>query len=157
MINEKSLQNTGAIRDLCHDICFELDELSSLEIFSDSEKSDIKNKYKLAKEIVDKITELGFFNKSFLTADKKKIVSLIEQISNIENEVNKYVKKVWAKEITNIEDFSQNDFKLCVKRLPNDLKNLETNIKHCFNDKPVFYEANLISSRFSFCRISKCF
>ncbi|MBR1985001.1 MAG: hypothetical protein IKA31_04590 [Clostridia bacterium] len=147
MINEKSLQNTGTIRDLCHDICFELDELSSLEIFSEKEKKDLAEKYKQAKEIVEKITELGFFNKSFLPANKKEIISLIEQISSIENQANNYVKKVWAKQITNVEDFTQDNFCLCVKRLPNDLKLLEANIKQCFNDKPLFYEANLISNK----------
>ena len=45
MITETFLQNTGAIRDLCHDICFELDELLNYEKFNETEKKDIKDKY----------------------------------------------------------------------------------------------------------------
>ena len=74
MITEKFLQNTGAVRDLCHDICFELDELSNNEILKESERKDIKDIYNKTKKIVDEITELGYFNKSYKVSSKKEIV-----------------------------------------------------------------------------------
>lgn len=147
MINEKFLQNTGAVRDLCHDICFELDELSNITLFKDKEKEEIKSLYKEAKTCVDKITELGFFNKNFNCKDKKEITSLLNNVLQIEKQGNKYAKKVWANEITNPEDFDLKNFKLCVKRLPYDIKNLEKNIMEVFNEKPAYFSASLISNQ----------
>ena len=147
MITEKTFQNTGAIRDLCHDICFELDELSTYKKFNDNEKKDIKEKYKTAKNIVDKITELGYFNKSYKLSSKKEIIKNIEEILEIEKQANRYAQKVWSNEITKVENFNQSDFKFCVKRLPYDLKNLSKNIEEVFNNQKDFYEANLISNQ----------
>ena len=147
MITEKFLQNTGAVRDLCHDICFELDELSNNEILKESERKDIKDIYNKTKKILDEINELGYFNKSYKVSSKNEIVKNIEEILNIEKTANKYVNKIWTSQITKIEDFSQNNFKFCVKRLPYDLKNLQKNIEEIFKDKKDFYETNLISNQ----------
>ena len=147
MINEKFLQNTGAVRDLCHDICFELDELSENKIFENKQKEELKKLYKESKAIVDKITELGYFSKSFDNKDKKQIISLLEDILKNEKQGNAFAKKVWANEITKPEDFDLSNFKLCVKRLPYDIKNLDKNIKEVFNEKPLYCSASLISNQ----------
>lgn len=147
MITETFLQNTGAIRDLCHDICFELDELLNYEKFNETEKKDIKDKYNKAKKIVDKITELGYFNKSYEAKSKKEIIKNIEDILSLEKKSNVYAQKVWLNEITKVEDFNLSDFKFCVKRLPYDLKNLSKNIEEVFENKKDFFETNLISNQ----------
>lgn len=147
MINEKFLQNTGAVRDLCQDVCFEIDELSNMEVFNNKDKEELKSLYKKAKETVDKITELGFFNKSLQTKNTKEILSLVNNILDVEKKANKYAAIVWNNEITKVEDFDQQDFKLCVKRLPYDLKNLDKNIKEAFNEKSCVYFSTLISNQ----------
>lgn len=147
MIIEKFLQNTGAVRDICHDICFELDELSNNRFFTDKEKDELKILYKEAKALVDKITELGYFSKSFESKDKKELISLLDNILNIEKKGNVYTKKIWAKEITKLEDFDLSNFKLCVKRLPYDIKNLDKNIKELFDEKALYCSATLISNK----------
>ena len=147
MISDKFLQNTGAVRDLCQDICCELDELSSYRLFEEKDIKEIKKFYQTAKRNTDKLTELGFFNKTNVAKDKRQIIENITSVLNVEEQANKYVKKVWANEITSVEDFNQNEFKLCVKRLPYDLKNLERIVTEAFTIKPVAYEANLISNQ----------
>lgn len=143
---ERLLQNTGAVRNLCQDICCELDDLSSNQMLNNDEQNKIKSYYENVKTSIEKLTNLGFFNKSDITKDKKQIIEIILSIFKTEEQASDIVKNVWAKEITDVNEFNQNNFKLCVKRLPYDLKNLEKIILQAFNDKPVVYSANLISN-----------
>ena len=143
---ESLLQNTGAVRNLCQDICCELDDLSICEMLNFNEQNQVKAYYQSVKNAIEKLTELGFFNKSNDNKDKKQIIDIISLILKIEEDASNLVKTIWAKEITKINEFNQNNFKLCVKRLPYDFKNLEKNIIQAFNDKPVVYSANLISN-----------
>ena len=146
MINDKFLQNTGAVRDICQDICCELDDLSTNEVLEECDRKKISEFYKLARNNTDKLTELGFFNKTNSAKDKKEIVNLISEILKQEEYAREFVKKIWACEISDINNFNQNNFKLCVKKLPYDIKNLESTITQAFNEKPIAYQTNLISN-----------
>jgi len=147
MLDEKFLQNTGAVRDFCQDICCELDEILNNNSLDSASKKQLSSNYEEAKKLYEELTSTGFFNKSFNNKDKGNILKIINKIDDIQQQASNVVKPLWAKQITNVNNFNQEDFCLCVKRLPYDLKNLSQNINNAFADKSSFFSGNLISNK----------
>ncbi len=147
MVSEKYLQNTGAIRDLCQDVCSSINSLIENNSLKEEEKILLKDYYKQALNDTAELTELGYFNKKIDESNKKKAVKLIENIFKIESYGNKIVKKIWAEEISDIENFNEKKFKLCVKALPLNMLTLSKDIEEAFNLKEDFYATCLISNR----------
>lgn len=147
MISETFLQNTGFIRDLCQDVCSSINNLIENKSVSKEDKTLLTDYYKLALDSTTQLAELGYFNKKIESANTKKANALIENILKLENYANKIVKKVWEKDISDIENFNQNNFKLCVRALPLNLLTLGKDVQEAFNTKEDFYVTTLISNR----------
>ncbi len=147
MVSENFLQNTGIIRDLCQDVCSCINNLIENKLVGSEDKTLLNDYYKMALECTTELANLGYFNKKIESKDIKRANTLIENVLKIEDYANKIVKKVWEKDITDIEKFDPNNFKLCVRALPLNLLTLSKDVIDAFNTKEEFVQATLISNR----------
>lgn len=147
MVSEKFLQNTGFIRDLCQDVCSSINNLMENKLISKEDKALLTDYYKMALSCTTGLAELGYFNKKIESSNNKKAGSLIENILKIEEYANNIVKKLWGQEISDIECFNPNNFKLCVRALPLNLLTLSRDVIEAVNCKDDFYQTTLISNR----------
>ena len=147
MVSEKFLQNTGAVRDLCQDVCSSINNLIENKSLKEEEKTLLKDYHKQALSDTAELTELGYFNKKIEEKNIKKANSLIENILKIESYGNKIVKKIWAEQISDIENFDSRNFKICVRALPLNMATLKDDVENAFSTKEDFYSTCLISNR----------
>ncbi len=108
------LNNFWKIKDNCQEICSGLEFLCENAEATASEKQILKNDYNTVQNIINQITATGYFNKA-KDVDNKAIVSMINEIASIEAKDKEITAKVWARSLSRLDNFDNNNFKLCVK------------------------------------------
>lgn len=133
------LANFWKIKDTCQEVCMGLENLS--EESCEADKNSIINDYKLVKAIINRITATGYFSKA-KDVETNDVIKLVNAISAIEEKDKVYTARIWAKNLSKISHFNQNNFKLCVQPY------FDANIKdNLLNAKRVnFVETHLISN-----------
>ena len=134
------LVNFWKIKDNCQEICSGLEFLCENADSTAEEKEILKKDYNTVQNIINQITATGYFNKA--KVDDSVIVNMVNEIAKIEDKDKEITAKVWARTLSKVENFKQDNFKLCVKAFfdekitDNILKSAKTN----------FIQANLISN-----------
>ncbi len=132
------LANFWKIKDNCQEICLGLENLS--EEMGDK-NSGILNDYNIVKDLINKITATGYFSKA-KDVSEDEVVSLVNEIASIEEKDKIYTAHVWAKNLSKVDAFKQNVFKLCVK--PYFDSNIMQNLTNMQSSN--FVQAHLISN-----------
>ncbi len=132
------LTNFWKIKDNCQEICSGLEILCEEAV--ESEKEALRNDYRTVQDIINQITATGYFNKA-KDVESSLIVDMVNKIATIEENGKAVTAKVWARNLSKIDGFKQNSFKLCVKPF------FETDVKKALSIKSSnFIQAHLISS-----------
>ena len=108
------LVNFWKIKDNCQEICSGLEFLCENSDATEDEKAVLRQDYNAVQNIINQITATGYFNKA-KEVDNNAIVTMINQIASIESKDREISAKVWARSLSKIDKFDQNNFKLCVK------------------------------------------
>ena len=135
------LVNFWKIKDNCQEICSGLEFLCENSDATEDEKAVLRQDYNAVQNIINQITATGYFNKA-KEVDNNAIVTMINQIASIEAKDREITAKVWARSLSKIDKFDQNNFKLCVKAFF-DEKVAENIVR---NKDGNFVKAHLISS-----------
>ena len=109
-ITKEQLDNFWKVRDVCQEVSNSLNNL--MEQSSESEKSIINNDCVVVASAIEKMSALGYFNKKQVSQEL--IKELVESIIKIELKNSELTAKIWEKEITSINDYTNSNFKLCV-------------------------------------------
>ena len=148
-IQESQLSNVWRIKDICQGVCCELDNVVCDQdlALSPAQKDELQRDYDAAKDLIDKLTAAGFFNKSGVSdLSNKQVLALVNDILSYEEKNTKIVANIWEKEITTPEDFSQKDFKLCVKPICCAYSDIEKTLKEQIECDDNFVVTHLISN-----------
>lgn len=121
-VTEEYLDNTWKIRDICQEISSRLEDLTNEEI-SDVDKAHVNSDYEIVSSSIQELTSLGYFNKKSVSPNQ--ITTIVNNILDIENKNANIVARLWEKQITPVNKFNQDNFKLCVRPCFNGL-----NISH---------------------------
>ena len=134
------LVNFWKIKDNCQEICSGLEYLCEDAGVESAEKEAVKKDYNTVQSIINQITATGYFNKK--AVDNAQVVSMVNEIADIEAKNRAITAKVWAKSLSKVDNFKNDNFKLCVKAFF-DEKIAENIVK---SPKENFLQAHLISS-----------
>lgn len=146
------LNNFWKIKDNCQEICSGLGVLCENEQATADEKALVRQDYNVVQNIINEITATGYFNKA-KDVDNKTIVELVNQIASIEEKDKVITAKIWERNLSKVESFDSNNFKLCVK--PFFDENIVDNIVKSQNGN--FLQTHLISNGNIFLKNNKTF
>lgn len=112
-ITESQLDNFWKVRDVCQEVSSSLSNLIEEDDIEGKQKNILSSDCEVVKEHINQMTQLGYFSKKEVSQEQ--IVKLVNSIIEIENKNAELVSFLWEKQITDIKNFKQTDFKICVK------------------------------------------
>ena len=109
-ITKEQLDNFWKVRDVCQEVSLSLNSLVEQSIEKD--KQILNNDCQVVSNAIERMSALGYFNKKQVSMDV--IKQLVNNIIEIEEKNSIITSKIWEKEITSIEKFTNENFKLCI-------------------------------------------
>ncbi len=144
MFQTAHLSNFWKVKDVCQGICSELNFLTDEEQDIDnSQKQLLQDDYNQVKDMIDQITATGYFNKS-KEVNEQNVVTLVNKIMGVEKKNASVTANIWHKQLSNVNKFNAESFKLCVRPFFN-LADLDV-IESAYNSQNAFVTAHLISN-----------
>ncbi len=144
MLQTQHLNNFWKVKDVCQGICSELNFLTDEEQDIDNtQKQLLQDDYNLVKDMIDQITATGYFNKS-KDINEQNVVTLVNNIMGVESKNATVTANIWRKQLSDVNKFNQQSFKLCVKPFFSaaDIDKLQ----QVYNQQVNFVTTHLISS-----------
>ena len=134
-ITKEQLDNIWKVRDVCQEVSLSLNSLVEQSVEKD--KQILNNDCQAVSQAIERMSALGYFNKKQVSMDV--IKQLVNNIIEIEEKNSILTSKIWEKEITSIEKFTNENFKLCICR-----ENKQSDFLVCklISDKNIFISSN---------------
>lgn len=145
MITASQLNNFWKVRDTVQGICCELSSIADNEKLDSGAAADIVKDYEYVSKLIGQIAQTGYFDKK--ANDTQKIEKLVNDIISVESKNAELIKTIWKKDITAVDNFSNANFKLCIKPIfANNMEEVIAKLAETYNQRPSFITSVLISN-----------